>query len=1108
MKSLLTLCITLATLGAAHAQNVTVDFQSIASPIEASPFKINSSWQVRLEYNLPTGTYTNTKIELTLPDAATHPILKVLNVAAPNAWTAAASNISPTQRKHTFTLTDVTAASTISGAIILTVRGESGGYIGNDRYFTKTGTPFPFVARLTGTLNGATPFDVSANNSQPVVGQATTHWQLPMSPYYHMNDRINGDNVFVVRYDLRAFVCGNAPLAGSNEGYGLPIHVKLGAKLHFLRSWWGGNGGFWPSENQTGLNGSISQSPIPFGTLGHTPGGSIDARWDTPLAANGDGGCDFTHNFYVDLVFECTGSWNESDPDYQMQVVDQDDNQLPVQATQLTFDGTPTFVPMAPITSTNINGTTSCGGPLKVTKLNDNKASPASNIDWQIHVTMPVGGLPNPGTIIVDRLPPDTTSPFNLWMLRPINALAQTTIWACDLRSEPGVAYFDNAAFATYKNNGKCRAAVPQPTYPVQWTIPPGDMTDVTHVVWALPDDVTLQEDGVARTMTFQLQTYVPATQASSYTNCAQLTGTVGGVNYTDTALEPFGTPEPPSSNDPAEDCATKSIPAFSCLRLEAIKDTPQVMSPGSCGLLYFRTYRHNDVLNANNPSFEIELPPGIIVKNAPGGYTNPDGDGVHGSCVDGSVLGNAPFVAFSPSPVGNGVDPLTAPTRVRVDIDRDPACGISTWSFNYDLEFCIAEDWPWANGQALEFSMQTVAADNLGTIQQCNSVAADGYSWTAPTKTSFTLSVPPEIRSFVAPVCQSDGAGAAFVVDGLNTGGVDLPEASLTFTIPDGATFQSIEDILRPPGSLYEVSSDGSAWSTLGTLSAASVRYVRLTNVTLPALVDNRMSYRVLVSATGSEDVLTGRSSLTVRPSVIGTPATGVGYFEDGSCAPVTLTKYHDLDGDDVQDPTEPVLSGWAFVITTSEGGFVASGTTDASGTWSVILPSGDYIASEVLPAEAQDAPTWTSTSSLNWAFNVDIGHDALAHAFGNLCECDEVDDDLCTTRNCERTNGQGRIASASDYACRAKPIDCGGSACAPIDCDPEVGCVDAPFEACSPMVYFLPARDTNTNRLVAFRCEVPTDGVSPPICATDSNGQLLVFPDQGGACGGGVRE
>ena len=53
--------------------------------------------------------------------------------------------------------------------------------------------------------------------------------------------------------------------------------------------------------------------------------------------------------------------------------------------------------------------------------------------------------------------------------------------------------------------------------------------------------------------------------------------------------------------------------------------------------------------------------------------------------------------------------------------------------------------------------------------------------------------------------------------------------------------------------------------------------------------------------------------------------------------------------------------------------------------------------------------------------------------------------------------------------------------------------------------MIYFLPARDTTTQRLVAFRCEVPIDGVSPPVCATDEQGALLVFPDQGGACGGG---
>ena len=95
-----------------------------------------------------------------------------------------------------------------------------------------------------------------------------------------------------------------------------------------------------------------------------------------------------------------------------------------------------------------------------------------------------------------------------------------------------------------------------------------------------------------------------------------------------------------------------------------------------------------------------------------------------------------------------------------------------------------------------------------------------------------------------------------------------------------------------------------------------------------------------------------------------------------------------------------------------------------------------------------------------------------------------------------------RGSVARADEYQCTGEEVDCGGSACNPNECDPQSGCYATPFEACSPMIYYLPARDTQTHQLIAFRCEVPTDGTSPPVCDTDDAGDLLVFPEQGGAC------
>ena len=186
----------------------------------------------------------------------------------------------------------------------------------------------------------------------------------------------------------------------------------------------------------------------------------------------------------------------------------------------------------------------------------------------------------------------------------------------------------------------------------------------------------------------------------------------------------------------------------------------------------------------------------------------------------------------------------------------------------------------------------------------------------------------------------------------------------------------------------LYALSAAGA-----GAIADGLVRYVRLTGVTLPPVSDNRMAFRVLVSGGGA---LVGRSALTVDPSVISEPALGVGTFEGGSCTPVTIGKYADLDGDGKRGVGEPALSGWQFTITTSEGGFVAAGASGADGTWTTVLPEGDYVATEVLPVPSGDAPRWDPTGAVTWAFSVEVNGGALVHAFGNDCACDEVDEDL----------------------------------------------------------------------------------------------------------------
>lgn len=75
---------------------------------------------------------------------------------------------------------------------------------------------------------------------------------------------------------------------------------------------------------------------------------------------------------------------------------------------------------------------------------------------------------------------------------------------------------------------------------------------------------------------------------------------------------------------------------------------------------------------------------------------------------------------------------------------------------------------------------------------------------------------------------------------------------------------------------------------------------------------------------------------------------------------ASICVTKYHDLNGNGLRDPGEPLLPGWIFSVKTGAGAMVAFGTTNAQGKFCTpsALAVGGYSIFET------PKPGWTSTN------------------------------------------------------------------------------------------------------------------------------------------------
>lgn len=1113
MKSLLSLLALVAISQSAHAQSVNLTFTG------TEPHQTNSQWQVLVNYNLPAGTYNGLNIELLMPDVTSHPVIQVIGQASSAEWTYALQQVSPTQQKLVWTSANLSTPQAISGQFVVTVKAASVVNIAGVLRSTRSGTPFPFTATLQGS-NAGTPFSDTDTATRTVIGSATIQWQYTLSPYGFYNGVFAGGSAMVVRYNLRAYACGNAPIEGWNGSeYGLPFRVNLGANLHFLNAWWGDNNGYWPTSLVTDGSGSVLSTPTAYGQAGHTSGGAITARWNTTMMP-GESYCAYTNNFYVDIAYPCTeGPWSFSNPNLQFSV---DDPTAPASGTQvnvysLDFQNNATTLTLPAITGVNSPGFTACGGNAGVIKYWDGAAAPGSQISWSLNVRLPDGASIDTGTLVVDKLPPVTNPQTDHRIskdLRPSMATAQ--YYWCNLSGEaPAVDYFNQTQLTAYAAANKCQLGAPY-LGNVNWSRPPDGMTTVTHFAVTLPATTGGSSsypaaDGLPTTLAVNLYTTIPTSQAADYINCFQITGSINGGTAigTDLTQEPTAAQGNGPENDPWEDCATKIIPTLACpYPYSSPSWFTTTLAPGDCGYWYFYPWRDSNKLIPLNPSFNVTIPAGVRIENistVPYAQEQNDGTQVYGTCAGGGSMEAATLLNPEPFPAGV----LNSPTTLAIDFGTTATpCSVESSSGYFALNFCVDDQRAWANGDIVSFQVEAMGADN-GPADYAAECPATLSSKTQ--KVDFSLAVPPEMRAFVSAAC-GEGGGPSFVVEGKNTGGVDLTDATLVFALPDNTTLVSVTPGEAPVGAILEMADSlGGPWTTAG--ASATANFVRLSlpsGVPLPPVSNNRMVFSVELSTTAPNNtVLSATGTMAANP--LSEPAVGEGAFTVGTCVTVTIEKFWDVDSDGDKDAGDLPLSGWLFEVTTELGGLVAQPVTDANGSVTIQLPAGSYDVTEIMPSSpAAETPNWFATTPGGDQQSVTIGVGSAAQTlvFGNECGCPEdTDDNLCTGRHC--VYSANAAVDLKDFTCSVEEVlDCDGNACTTQVCDPEVGCTgssstDSPCD--DQIVYYLPVRHTTDGLVASIRCVVPADNMTAPVCDVENDGSLKLYVGQGEMCSGG---
>lgn len=1115
-----------ATDARAQEPSLTISFEDpdTATPGVLEDQPINASFKVKLGYSLPQGFYQDLVITFPLPDRDAFPVTRYITETSNSSFTHG-STTNGVLEVHQWTASSSGAGMGSDIEVTLRFEAETQYDVNSvPRTFrTITGTAFPFTATISGrratTEAGPyTDFSSTVSAERVATGTPIPKWDYTGAVFFgSYAATIGGQPGVVQRYVYRVTVEGNAGIRGYDWGTGaggMPLTLQFGSAMHFLRAWVGPDWGNYPGDAYPPSSAadptiSVLSTPVPFGEVGHAAGGTLVVRQDRPLTAPLTG-VTYSNNLYVDTFFPCDGSTPIA-PGTPVGIAANTITATAGTASQAVWDdpdvaGTPADLPISMVDPTGLSNPVNlgaCGEGGSLLKYYDGTAAANNTISWPIALTPPVGAASIIDALLVDQIPDGTDDVYTY--RTGSGHFTDFTTYFCEL---PGIDHFDAVAFDAFLDSDACQPAIVDGSYDK----PPAGLDQPTHVVFHAPE---WGGDGVdaVRMLGFYVFThvradYTSAVYGSEYTNRAQFQGTFDGQPLGNAlAEEPT---EPPRVNvDDFEAYAIRSVIDWSCGAIEARTDLQpslRELNPGDCSWLEFRPRARPGFAQPRNAIFDVEVPDGVVIMKPVPPYFSAEPAPIDGIWSAGGCI----------VPGGQIIDPLPSdrPLRFELGTAASPCDYLDFSGIQLGIEFCLDPDYPFADGQSLDFTAVLVGSDNQGTPAQC----PDHQDFPTTASVAFSADVPAELEYFIAPSCQV-GGGAAFVGQASNTGGETLTGVELTLKIPriaDGsdvdASFVGVDQITNAPTAIVQVSTQDPAvtWVAVGDMAGAGitnadVRWVRLVDpsapgITIPALTGAPVSFRVLLQAPGATGSALA-SAGTAHASEISVPVEAAPpSFVLGSCAWLRITKFYDADADGQQDAAETGLEAWPFTVVSATGAIAAAGATDGDGRLDMLLPGGTYAVSESLPAA--NGPTWAPTTpagapSVTQIAAIAIGGGDVSLSFGNSCSCPDGDADLCTSVSCQNVDLLG-FGQAAECAPSAEPTCDDGDACTTDSCDPASGACTHQQPGCDAVDYFIPVSDATGEIVGHVRC-VLQDGEAPD-CIMEA-GKVKVFPLDGAA-------
>ncbi len=1018
-RTLLTLLAAVAVMAPfAEARAQGAPTLSISAPTEKVVNPTNMV--VSLQYNLTGGTYSPAEIVFVTPPGAL-----LIGSSYNSATFTHSESPAGTHRWRTspsFVVDNVGTAGAISLDIDLPT------------WSTLDGTVFTWDAHIAGsytpTNGSSSTLDVAATSRTTTARAAPLtlgHWNAGLWLNKWVNHPTLGPGALIT-YDLRPYVDGWQPLA---EGW--TLEITLGSGLYYVQAFSDRGNNGWPPGDDSLV---IDAQPAPGASGGtihaYKPAGATLGANDLRQVSNSDYQYAHSSHLYVEAFVPCaqipltTAQYNSPAFAVSMRSTGQfrTSTGLSPLRTAETND----------IRTSNFTTGLGCftGGGLD--KYYDGERGEGRWDDFVISLVPPKGAQPIEG-MVVDLLPAGFTDVG----YRGVNA--SFTAYYCVL---PSITTFTLDTFlSTYRNN-QCtttKPAIPTTTthvvfYAAAWGGGTAGIGEISFIVdLYVPDG------------------YVPTGQTSRpFTNTAWFNGRTN--LDADVELEVLGDTDigtNRSSGDLFQDSTLHQIIAVSYPLPQDQTNyvaNPVLVAPGQFRRVAFRYYINGAYSPALNPVVSIAVPNGVVI-------AAPDG----GDPITTTVQS------------GGGCNP--APGEAHIDVP-DPTARPLVWRFGDDVEpyrqtyYCMrTEFWAWVD--------PTYPWVDLSTLDFVASIDAENEAPTAPSSlvtARFQVSVPPEVQVEVKPACQQarDAGGEfppAFVVATRNTSGAALANVSTTLRLPradvDGGTgdgtFVGVEMIgAMPPGATFEVSSDGTNWGPPSGPDV-TVTHVRLAGFAL-APYAAPVAYRVSLATTATAGaMLIGRAQLTSQQIAFGDSGPSEPFIA-GSCHQLTVNKFYDANSSGTYDGGDAALSGWDFAIA-NDGVVIAAGETDGAGNYHVVVPAATYTVTEDLPATSGNAPVWAPTTPVgapSVSQVVVVADEDITLAFGNSCNCNDQDGDLCTYSACLVSNN--RVLTADDASCSAddRPTCVAANACGSAACEPSTGECTYDGPDCTEVDHFIP--------------------------------------------------